>query len=101
MGWFRKLQCIHFMAYYAIIKANEPHLYVSSWKGVEDILLSENKQDSRIIWRARSCFSKKEKQDSKSVILCISVEVWNDTHQHANTSYLKKMGSDRGGREDF
>lgn len=32
------------MACYAIIKSNKPHLYVLSWKSVEDILVSENKQ---------------------------------------------------------
>lgn len=28
-------------------------------------------------------------------------EVWNGTHQHANTSYFKNIELDRGGREDL
>ena len=43
MSWFSKPWCIHSVENYLIIKQNESHLYVLTWKGIEDILSSENK----------------------------------------------------------
>jgi len=44
MSWFSKSWCNHSVENYLIIKQNESRLYVLTWKGVEDILSSENKQ---------------------------------------------------------
>ena len=44
MSWFSKSWCNHSVENYLIIKQNESRLYVLTWKGVEDIFSSENKQ---------------------------------------------------------